>query len=396
MRYEVIGSAALALGLATAGPAGAYGRGGFARGGAVAGPAGGYAYGGARGGYAAGPYGAAAGGARGGTYEGPRGTEVQAGRAGGVEAGPYGGVRAGGADAVRVTTPGGRTYTDVDRASAAAGPFGGVRVGESGRTTVSGPAGAVGTGYRVGGIGTPYAGWAGGGVRVGGAVGHSTAYWGGDVVRTTAVGVRSGVYPYFTPGWYAGHAGAWVAPRWVGGYNLWAVPTWAAVAGFVGVAAAPVVYDYGSTVVLQNDAVTVNGEPAGTAAAYATQAAALADAGRTAAPAAADEWQPLGVFGLVQPGDATAQRVFQLAVNRAGVVRGNYYDALSDATQPVAGSVDKATQRVAWSIGDKKDVVFEAGLDTLTKAEGTVLVHHGTDRTQQMLLVRLEQPPAGK
>ena len=168
----------------------------------------------------------------------------------------------------------------------------------------------------------------------------------------------------------------------------------------MGIAAAPVTYDYGSSVVITDNTVYVNGESAGTAEQYATQATALADAGRAAPPADADadadEWQPLGVFGLVQPEETVAQRIFQLAANRAGVVRGNYYDAVADSTTPVYGSVDKTTQRVAWSIGEKKDIVFETGLGNLTKAEGTVLVHYGTTRTEQMVLVRLEETKDGK
>jgi hypothetical protein len=52
--------------------------------------------------------------------------------------------------------------------------------------------------------------------------------------------------------------------------------------------------------------------------------------------------------------------------------------------------VGPKTQRAVWSIGDKKTVVFEAGLNNLTQDRAAVLVHYGTDRTQQMLLVRLE------
>ena len=47
-------------------------------------------------------------------------------------------------------------------------------------------------------------------------------------------------------------------------------------------------------------------------------------------------------------------------MNQAGTIRGNYYDGLMDTTTPVYGSVDKKTQRAAWSIGKKTDRVFEA------------------------------------
>jgi hypothetical protein len=77
------------------------------------------------------------------------------------------------------------------------------------------------------------------------------------------------------------------------------------------------------------------------------------------------------------------------------VIRGNYYDALADNTLPLYGSVDKKTQRAAWSIGEKKDIVFEAGIANLTRTETPVLVHVGKDKTQQLTLVRIEQPKEG-
>jgi hypothetical protein len=210
-------------------------------------------------------------------------------------------------------------------------------------------------------------------------------------MRTSAAAVRTArPYSYFTPAWYGTHAAAWVAPRWVA--PVWVAPAWGTVSSFVGVTAPPANYEYGGTVVINDNSVYVNGEPAGSAADYAAQATAIADAGRAAQPAETDEWQPLGVFGMIQEGEEVAQRIFQLGVNKAGVVRGNYYDAVADNTLPVHGSVDKKTQRVAWSIGEKKDIVFETGLSNLTKDEGTVLVHYGKDRTQQMMLVRLEEP----
>jgi uncharacterized protein (TIGR03000 family) len=70
-----------------------------------------------------------------------------------------------------------------------------------------------------------------------------------------------------------------------------------------------------------------------------------------------------------------------------------------DSTTPVYGSVDKKTQRAAWTIGEKKTPLFDAGLVNLTKDETAVLVHFGPDKTQQWLLVRIQQqgsqPAAG-
>ena len=49
----------------------------------------------------------------------------------------------------------------------------------------------------------------------------------------------------------------------------------------------------------------------------------------------------------------------QLAVNKDGTIRGNYYDGLMDTTSPVYGSVDKKTQRAGLTIGKKNDRGFE-------------------------------------
>jgi hypothetical protein len=57
----------------------------------------------------------------------------------------------------------------------------------------------------------------------------------------------------------------------------------------------------------------------------------------------------------------------------------------------VHGSVDKQTQRAAWTIGDNQDNVIETGIYKLTKDEAPALVHFGKDRTVQWLLVRIKK-----
>jgi hypothetical protein len=58
--------------------------------------------------------------------------------------------------------------------------------------------------------------------------------------------------------------------------------------------------------------------------------------------------------------------------------------------------VDKTTQRAAWTVGDRKEPIYEVGFANLTKAETTMLVHFGTGRTQQWSLIRMEEQPATK
>jgi len=58
--------------------------------------------------------------------------------------------------------------------------------------------------------------------------------------------------------------------------------------------------------------------------------------------------------------------------------------------------VDKKTQRAAWTVGDRKEPVYEAGIANLTKSETTMLVHFSKDRTQQWTLIRMDQPEEKK
>jgi hypothetical protein len=223
-------------------------------------------------------------------------------------------------------------------------------------------------------------------------LGHDTGYISPTRLRGLGESVRAGRYPYFTRDWYNGRGGIWFPPQWVGGVGPWDVPPWGTLAPFVGITTPPAVFDYGSTTLIQDDTVYQNGDPLGSAADYAAQALALDDAGRAAMPAATDQWQPLGVFGLIQGNETVAQRIFQLAIDGNGVVRGNYYDTVADTTLPVSGALDKTSQRVAWSIGDKKSIVFETGLNNLLQNQTTVLIHYGKNSTQQMVLVRLPDP----
>ena len=86
---------------------------------------------------------------------------------------------------------------------------------------------------------------------------------------------------------------------------------------------------------------------------------------------------------------------FQLAVNRDGIIRGNYYNTGDNNVKKVQGAVDKQTQRVTWVVADRKNLIFDTGLYDLTRKEATVLVHESPEKTLQWTLVRLEQPAEG-
>ncbi len=109
---------------------------------------------------------------------------------------------------------------------------------------------------------------------------------------------------------------------------------------------------------------------------------------------AAGEWQPLGVFGLAEPGQTNSNMLLQLAINKDGIVRGNYLNQLTNETSQVFGALDKKTQRISFTIGQNTQTVFDSMLPDLTKQDSQILVHYGPTNTQTMALIRLPQPQA--
>jgi hypothetical protein len=339
------------------------------------------------------------GGAKGGSITGPKGGSIDYGGAAIGGKGPAGGAAGAGVGGVKVTTPGGKSVGKVGAGGGVVGPGGYGAAGKVGAGGAVGPGGAVGSAYK-GGVAFGPGGAVAGGTKVGGVVGPGgagTYRVSGTALRTQGGFVR-GNYGYyrstFTPAWYTSHPGAWYAAGWAAGY-AWRAATWPSLATYVGYPVyTPIYYDYGTSVVYQDNRVYIDGQDVASTADYVGQAAQIADTGRDAKASSKDEWESLGVFALVQGDEKTSYKIFQLAINKQGVIRGNYYDALTDSTMPVYGSVDKKSMRAAWSIGDKKDVVFEAGIANLTKEETPCLVHFGKENSQQFILVRLEEKKA--
>lgn len=204
-------------------------------------------------------------------------------------------------------------------------------------------------------------------------------------------------HDYFRSDWCGRHPGAWGAHRWAAAAAAYyGTAYWTICYGYCGYYAVPYYYDYGSTVIYESTNVYVNGEAVATQQQFAQEATAIADTGKQAQVSEDEEWLLLGVFAMVQGEQANGNDVFQLAVNKSGVLRGNYYNTLTDTTLPVCGSVDARTQRAAWTVGDRKEPVFEAGFANLTQSETTMLVHFGQERTQQWALIRIEQSPEPK
>ncbi len=181
-------------------------------------------------------------------------------------------------------------------------------------------------------------------------------------------------------GWYGAHFGAWWPGGWWMGAGLLTGLGWAEVASWGGYGPAALPYNYGSTVCYQDDGVYVQGNRVGSADDYAEQAGVIASQGSADAKIADDDqWRSLGVFAVARSEDASPSTFMSLAIDRAGLLRGTYYDAVSDTSMNITGKVDKKTQRAAWIVGDKKTIVYEAGLHNLTQQQTTILVHRSTD-----------------
>lgn len=147
--------------------------------------------------------------------------------------------------------------------------------------------------------------------------------------------------------------------------------------------------------------VYINGAAAGTEQDYYNQALALAGQGSTYATVneqdpnattTADQWQPLGVFSLVQKGQSQSSMLLQLAINKEGIVRGNYFNQLTSESQQVYGSLNKQTQRISFTIGQNNQTVFDTSLADITKEDAPCLVHYSATNTEGMMLVRVQQP----
>jgi hypothetical protein len=194
--------------------------------------------------------------------------------------------------------------------------------------------------------------------------------------------------------WADNHSWAWSPTGWgaaAWGAGLWTAAAWPALGDWLGWGdSTSYPYDYGNYITYQGDNVYYGSQSAGTSEQYYQEASNLA--GSSPAPPSDAQWLPLGVFGLVQGENTQPSMTFQLAVDKQGVIRGNAIAQGSTTAQAIQGAVQKRTQRVCWTVGTNTNVVYDTGLDNLTKSEASILVHTGPKFTQQELLVRMKQP----
>lgn len=219
-------------------------------------------------------------------------------------------------------------------------------------------------------------------------------------------------YGYGHGAWW-GYPGGWYCPGWSSA-TAWTCMGLSSLTSFLGIAAMAGMSGGGggggsnnnsptsvSNVTYEGDNVYINGTPSGSTQDYYNQAVNLAARGSqdysadsTDGSGATDpkNWQSLGVFSLAQPGQTDSTMLFQMAINKDGTVRGNYFNQLTNESSTIYGSLDKKTQRVSFTLGENNKTVFDTSLADLTKQDAPVLVHYSATNTQAMMLVRLEQP----
>ena len=274
-----------------------------------------------------------------------------------------------------------------------------------------------------------------------------------QVVVNIQTGFR-GYGTYWTPDWYVRHAhyNYWRPPVVIAPTIWWRTPNWGVTwTWFNGYAPyyyrpayytpyvyhappTPVYYNYGDNIVYRGDMVYVNGVPYVSADKYYEQGLELAKRGenttvininqpqtvettvingndkpldvpvpelpfdpkeQSADPS--EQWMPLGTFALLDDEETGASdRVFQLAMNRGGILRGNLYDQGEDKLLPIQGAIDQETQRVAFRVVGDDEKVYECGLWNLTQESLSLLVQAGDRQSETIKVVRLQENESGE
>jgi hypothetical protein len=193
----------------------------------------------------------------------------------------------------------------------------------------------------------------------------------------------------------------------------------------------PYPYYYGNNIVYRNGFVYVNGVPYVSAAEYYRQAAQLAQSSniivketvreiveQPAAPVLAPDlpddeavqqmaakpvnednedlekdWLPMGTFTVLDAnGNEKKGNIIQLAVNKNGQIRGNYFNEETGKIRQLIGAIDSQSQRVALRFADNEKMILECGLWNLTQDSVPLLVHFDEKDSEQLTLIRLTKP----
>ena len=108
----------------------------------------------------------------------------------------------------------------------------------------------------------------------------------------------------------------------------------------------------------------------------------------------ANNMKPLGIYALVSGDQTNGSQLFQIAVDKKGIIRGTYFNEVTDESKPISGAVDKKNQRACFTIAGNKNVVYDTAIGNLLKQSSPILVHYSKSNTQQLTLVRLKKNSA--
>jgi len=193
----------------------------------------------------------------------------------------------------------------------------------------------------------------------------------------------------FTADWYAKHPQAWRPAK--SPADWWKTADVATISAWLGqpVTAAGTAADNAGAVA------TASGADVG---ADGLRSVLVLPAGHQNAVGPADsDWLPLGVFAVVPPGTqdtAQAHNYQQLAVDRQGAIKGNFYDTLSGTIQPITGTVDRTTLdascNVSWTVGTNGSR-FTAPMEVFAGQSRTVKVSSG-GQPRDMELMPVQRP----
>jgi hypothetical protein len=181
----------------------------------------------------------------------------------------------------------------------------------------------------------------------------------------------------FTSGWYAKHPQAWRPAK--SPADWWKAADVATVTAWLGQPVQPVqpVMAAGTAADNASAVSTAGGADVG---ADGLRSVLVLPAGHQNAVGPADsDWLPLGVFAVVPPGmqdAAQAHNYQQLAVDRQGAIKGNFYDTLSGTIQPITGTVDRTALKASWTVGTSGSR-FTAPMRAFTGQPRTVSVSSG-------------------
>jgi hypothetical protein len=202
---------------------------------------------------------------------------------------------------------------------------------------------------------------------------------------------RPGYRQYFQGNFFVSHH---YHPHYYNQYQNWWTPaSWFLMANWLSWNnISPIYYQEGYPIYITPDYGDLY---PGTAQNYTPPPAATAPTAPQAGGGAVQgDWLPLGVFAVGKNANqAGVSNMFvQLALSKDGEIAGTYYNALTDQTHELEGSIDEMTQQAVWKISDNPNSpIMSTGLFNLSQDETDVTVHFPNGIEQSWLMIRMNE-----